>query len=269
MQDRLREQISKLAMELRVVGLMNTQFAIKDDEIYLLEVNPRASRTAPFVSKVTGVALAKVAARCMAGTGLADQGVTEERIPRYFAVKEAVFPFVKFPGVDTVLGPEMKSTGEVMGSGKTFGEAFAKAVEGAGMRLPRKGRALLSVRAEDRTRIVPVARDLHDLGFELYGTHGTARVVREAGIDCAGVDKVNEGRPHVVDMIKNNEAALIVNTTEGRQAIIDSADIRRAALQHKVHYSTTIAGAEAICMALKHQQDTTVNSLTELHQIVY
>ena len=268
MQDRLREQIRKLAMELRVVGLMNTQFAIKDDEIYLLEVNPRASRTVPFVSKVTAVPLAKVAARCMAGNPLAEQGVTEERIPRYFAVKEAVFPFVKFPGVDTVLGPEMKSTGEVMGSGRTFGEAFGKAVEGAGVRLPRKGRALLSVRDADKKRVVAVARDLRDLGFELHGTHGTARVVREAGIACKGVDKVNEGRPHVVDMIKNGEVALIVNTTEGRQAIIDSADIRRAALQNKVHYSTTIAGGEAICMALKHQSDTTVNSLGELHQIV-
>jgi len=268
MQDRLREQMKKLAMELKVVGLMNTQFAIKDEDIYLLEVNPRASRTVPFVSKATGTPLAKVAARCMAGISLAEQGATEERIPRYYAVKEAVFPFVKFPGVDTVLGPEMKSTGEVMGSGKTFGEAFAKATDGAGARLPSKGKALLSVRAADRKRVIAVARDLRELGFELYGTHGTAREVREAGIECQGVNKVNEGRPHVVDMIKNAEVALIVNTTEGKQAIVDSADIRRAALQNKVSYTTTIAGAEAICMALKHGKETSVNSLDELHQSV-
>ena len=267
-QDRLREQIRKLAMSLKVVGLMNTQFAIKDDEIYLLEVNPRASRTVPFVSKATGVPLAKVAARAMAGTTLAEQGVTRERIPRYFAVKEAVFPFVKFPGVDTVLGPEMKSTGEVMGSGLSFGEAFAKAVEGAGTSLPRKGRALLSVRAADRRRVVEVARDLADLGFELYATHGTARTIRAEGIECEGVNKVGEGRPHVVDMIKNEDVALIVNTTEGKQAIVDSADIRRAALQHKVSYTTTISGAEAICLALKHQEATGVSTLRELHEAV-
>jgi carbamoyl-phosphate synthase large subunit len=267
-QDRLREQIRKLAMSLKVVGLMNTQFAIKDDEIYLLEVNPRASRTVPFVSKATGVPLAKVAARAMVGTTLAEQGVTRERIPRYFAVKEAVFPFVKFPGVDTVLGPEMKSTGEVMGSGLTFGEAFAKAVEGAGTSLPRKGRALLSVRAADRRRVVSVARDLAELGFELYATHGTARTIRSEGIECEGVNKVGEGRPHVVDMIKNEDVALIVNTTEGKQAIVDSADIRRAALQHKVSYTTTISGAEAICLALKHQEATGVSTLRELHEAV-
>jgi carbamoyl-phosphate synthase large subunit len=267
-QDRLREQIRKLAMSLKVVGLMNTQFAIKDDDIYLLEVNPRASRTVPFVSKATGVPLAKVAARAMAGTTLAQQGVTRERIPRYFAVKEAVFPFVKFPGVDTVLGPEMKSTGEVMGSGLSFGEAFAKAVEGAGTSLPRKGRALLSVRAADRRRVVAVARDLAELGFELYATHGTARTIRAEGIECEGVNKVGEGRPHVVDMIKNEDVVLIVNTTEGKQAIVDSADIRRAALQNKVSYTTTISGAEAICLALKHQEVTGVSTLRELHEAV-
>ena len=194
--------------------------------------------------------------------------MTEERIPRYFAVKEAVFPFIKFPGVDTVLGPEMKSTGEVMGSGKTFGEAFAKATDGAGTQLPRKGRALLSVRDADQGACGAVARDLAELGFELVATHGTARVVREAGVDCQGVNKVNEGRPHVVDLIKNGEMALIVNTTEGKQAIVDSADIRRAALQHKVSYTTTISGAEAICLALRFQQDTRVTTLRELHQAV-
>jgi len=267
-QHRLREQIRKMALELKVVGLMNTQFAIKGDDIYLLEVNPRASRTVPFVSKATGVQLAKVAARCMAGSSLAEQGITEERKPRYFAVKEAVFPFVKFPGVDTVLGPEMKSTGEVMGSGKTFGEAYAKAVIGAGMDLPTGGKALLSVRELDRGRVVGVARSLTELGFELFGTHGTTRVLNAAGIACTGVNKVAEGRPHVVDMIKNEEIDFIVNTTEGKQAIEDSAEIRYAALQNKVAYTTTISGAEALCMAMQKRGETGVSTLRELHQSV-
>ena len=267
-QHRLREQIRKMALELKVVGLMNTQFAIKGDDIYLLEVNPRASRTVPFVSKATGVQLAKVAARCMAGSSLAEQGITEERKPRYFAVKEAVFPFVKFPGVDTVLGPEMKSTGEVMGSGKTFGEAYAKAVIGAGMDLPTGGKALLSVRELDRGRVVGVARSLAELGFELFGTHGTTRVLNAAGIACTGVNKVAEGRPHVVDMIKNEEIDFIVNTTEGKQAIEDSAEIRYAALQNKVAYTTTISGAEALCMAMQKRGETGVSTLRELHRSV-
>ncbi|MEJ2329169.1 MAG: carbamoyl-phosphate synthase large subunit [Gammaproteobacteria bacterium] len=267
-QHRLREQIRKMALELKVVGLMNTQFAIKGDDIYLLEVNPRASRTVPFVSKATGVQLAKVAARCMAGRSLVEQGITEERKPRYFAVKEAVFPFVKFPGVDTVLGPEMKSTGEVMGSGKTFGEAYAKAVIGAGMDLPTGGKALLSVRELDRGRVVGVARSLAELGFELFGTHGTTRVLNAAGIACTGVNKVAEGRPHVVDMIKNEEIDFIVNTTEGKQAIEDSAEIRYAALQNKVAYTTTISGAEALCMAMQKRGETGVSTLRELHQSV-
>ena len=266
LQDRLREQIRKMAMELEVVGLMNTQFAIKDDEIYLLEVNPRASRTVPFVSKATGVQLAKVAARCMVGTSLEEQGKTEEVVPHYYSVKEAVFPFVKFPGVDTVLGPEMKSTGEVMGSGKTFGEAYMKALAGEGNILPTSGRALLSVRSGDRSRAVNVARDLHELGFEIFATHGTAREITEAGIPVTGVNKVAQGRPHVVDMIKNQDVELIVNTTEGKQAIEDSAEIRRSALQHKVSYTTTIAGAEAICMALRQKGETSVHTLKELHQ---
>ncbi|MDX1345410.1 MAG: carbamoyl-phosphate synthase large subunit, partial [Sedimenticolaceae bacterium] len=267
-QHRLREQIRKMALELKVVGLMNTQFAIKGDDIYLLEVNPRASRTVPFVSKATGVQLAKVAARCMAGNSLAEQGIMEERKPRYFAVKEAVFPFVKFPGVDTVLGPEMKSTGEVMGSGKTFGEAYAKAVIGAGMDLPTGGKALLSVRELDRGRVVGVARSLAELGFELFGTHGTTRVLNAAGIACTGVNKVAEGRPHVVDMIKNEEIDFIVNTTEGKQAIEDSAEIRYAALQNKVAYTTTISGAEALCMAMQKRGETGVSTLRELHRSV-
>jgi carbamoyl-phosphate synthase large subunit len=264
-QDRMREQIRKMALELKVVGLMNTQFAIKDDQIYLLEVNPRASRTVPFVSKATGVQLAKVAARCMAGTSPAEQGITREVIPEFYFVKEAVFPFVKFPGVDTVLGPEMKSTGEVMGVGQTFGEAFNKAIQGAGSELPRNGKALLSVRDADKNRVVQVAEDLTAFGFTLCATGGTAKVIQEAGIDCERVNKVNEGRPHIVDMIKNREVSFIVNTTEGVQAIVDSSAIRRAALQHKVTYTTTISGAEATCLALKQLDEMSVNRLQDLH----
>jgi carbamoyl-phosphate synthase large subunit len=265
-QDRMREQIRKMALELGVVGLMNTQFAIKDDEIYVLEVNPRASRTVPFVSKATGVQLAKVAARCMAGTSLVEQGFTKEVIPENYFVKEAVFPFIKFPGVDTLLGPEMKSTGEVMGVGKTFGEAFAKAVEGGGQALPRSGRVLLSVRDADKKRIVGVARDLRELGFELVATGGTFRAMESAEIECLRANKVAEGRPHIVDMIKNDEFSIIVNTTEGKKAIEDSAAIRKSALQHKVSYTTTLSGAEAICLALKQIENTDVNRLQDLHR---
>jgi len=263
-QDRMREQIHKMARKLGVVGLMNTQFAIQDDRIYVLEVNPRASRTVPFVSKATGVPLAKVAARCMAGTSLVEQGITRERIPDHYFVKEAVFPFIKFPGVDTVLGPEMKSTGEVMGVGHSFGEAFAKAVEGAGQALPQGGKVLLSVRKADKDRVPQVAGDLLSLGFVLYATSGTCQVVNDAGLPCTPVNKVGEGRPDIVDMIKNGEFKLIVNTTEGKHAIEDSASIRRAALQHKVSYTTTISGAEATCMALKNLDSVSVNCLQEL-----
>jgi carbamoyl-phosphate synthase large subunit len=251
LQDRMREQMAAMGLALGVRGLMNAQFAINGDDIYILEVNPRASRTVPFVSKAVGVPLAKVGARCMAGRSLAEQGMLKEVAPTRYCVKEAVFPFVKFPGVDTLLGPEMKSTGEVMGIGRSFAEAFGKAVEGAGMALPRPGKALLSIRDADKARMLAVARQLLELGFTLYGTHGTARAVREAGMDCIGVNKVKEGRPHIVDMIKNGEVRFIVNTTEGAEAIADSAAIRRAALQHKVSYTTTIAGAEATCLALK------------------
>jgi carbamoyl-phosphate synthase large subunit len=264
-QDRMRDQIRKLARELGVVGLMNAQFAIQDDDIYILEVNPRASRTVPFISKATGRPLAKIAARCMAGISLADQGITEETMPRHFFVKEAVFPFIKFPGVDTLLSPEMRSTGEVMGVGGTFGEAFAKALEASGTRLPRDGRALLSVRDADKRRTVAVARDLVALGFELAATGGTCQALTAAGILCERVNKVTEGRPHIVDMIKNGVFNLIINTTEGKQAIIDSASIRRTALQHKVSYTTTISGAEAAVMALRQADDLTVTSLQELH----
>ncbi|MCW8907198.1 MAG: carbamoyl-phosphate synthase large subunit, partial [Sedimenticola sp.] len=264
-QDRMREQIRRMALELKVVGLMNTQFAIKDNEIYLLEVNPRASRTVPFVSKATGVQLAKVAARCMVGVSLQEQGFTKEVVPKHYFVKEAIFPYVKFPGVDTLLGPEMKSTGEVMGIGATFGEAFAKALEGGGDLLPRSGRALLSVREQDKVRIVSVARDLTQHGFQLFATSGTCKVITDHGIECERVNKVAEGRPHIVDMIKNDEFNLIVNTTEGKKAIADSAAIRRAALQHKVSYTTTMSGGEAICLALKQADSTHVNRLQDLH----
>jgi carbamoyl-phosphate synthase large subunit len=264
-QERLREQMTRLGLALGVRGLMNAQFAIQDDEIFILEVNPRASRTVPFVSKSIGVPLAKVGARCMVGRTLADQGLEQEVVPPRYFVKEAVFPFVKFPGVDTVLGPEMKSTGEVMGVGDSFAEAFGKAVEAAGQSLPKRGKAMLSVRAADRERLVAVARVLDELGFALYGTHGTARAVREAGMECIGVNKVKEGRPHIVDMIKNDEIVFIVNTTEGAQAIADSAEIRRAALQHKVSYTTTIAGAEATCMALRQGELLNVSPLQALY----
>ncbi|CAK0775098.1 carbamoyl phosphate synthetase subunit beta [Gammaproteobacteria bacterium] len=265
LQDQMREQMRQMALELQVIGLMNAQFAIQNDRIFILEVNPRASRTVPFVSKATGIPLAKVAARCMAGRSLLEQGVTQERIPHRYFVKESVFPFIKFPGVDTVLGPEMKSTGEVMGIGETFGEAFAKSQEGAGARLPRKGKAFLSVRDADKRRAVGVAEHLAALGFELWATGGTARLIQAAGIPCQRVNKVNEGRPHILDLIKNQAVRLIVNTTEGAIAIADSASLRRAALQYRVSYTTTIAGAEAICLALKQPDVGRVSRLQDLH----
>jgi carbamoyl-phosphate synthase large subunit len=265
-QDRMRDQMRRLAHALKVVGLMNAQLAIKGDDIYLLEVNPRASRTVPFVSKATNRPLAKIAARCMAGKSLKEQGIDGEIIPKHYYVKEAVFPFVKFPGVDTLLGPEMKSTGEVMGVGKTFGEAFAKAMEGGSVRLPRGGRALLSVRDADRQRAASVARQLAELGFEISATRGTCRTITESGINCSVVNKVKEGRPHIVDMIKNDEFVLIINTTEGKQAIVDSASIRRAALQHKVSYTTTISGAEAVLLSLQQPDELNVSSLRDLRE---
>ncbi|MEJ2575391.1 MAG: carbamoyl-phosphate synthase large subunit [Gammaproteobacteria bacterium] len=264
-QDRMREQMAKMARELKVVGLMNAQFAIQGEDIYILEVNPRASRTVPFVSKATGRPLAKIAARCMVGKTLEELEATDEVVPKHYFVKEAVFPFIKFPGVDTLLGPEMKSTGEVMGVGRTFGEAFAKAMEGGSVRLPRGGRALLSVREADKRRVVQVARDLADLGFGLVATAGTCKAITAAGIPCERVNKVTEGRPHIVDMIKNDEFSLIINTTEGKQAIIDSASIRRSALQHKVSYTTTMSGAEASVLALRQPEQLTVSSLKALY----
>ncbi|MFZ5534244.1 MAG: carbamoyl-phosphate synthase large subunit [Pseudomonadota bacterium] len=267
LQARLRAQVEAMARGLGVVGLMNTQFAIQAGEIYVLEVNPRASRTVPFVSKATGVPLAKVAARCMVGKSLAAQGVTGSVMPRsYFAVKESVFPFIKFPGVDPILGPEMKSTGEVMGVGRSFGEAFAKAQLGAGVILERGGRVFLSVRDVDKPGAVALAQTLLQRGFEIVATKGTAAYLAAAGIACERVNKVTEGRPHVVDMIKNDAIDLIVNTTEGKKAIAESLSIRRAALQHKVSYYTTLAGARASCEALDDLDNAEVHRLQDLHK---
>ncbi|HEX4937473.1 MAG TPA: carbamoyl-phosphate synthase large subunit [Candidatus Kapabacteria bacterium] len=264
-QDQMREQARKMAMELGVIGLMNVQFAIKNNEVYVLEVNPRASRTVPFVSKCIGQSLAKVAARCMAGQTLEAQNFTREIVPKHFFVKEAVFPFAKFQGVDPILGPEMKSTGEVMGSGDTFGEAFGKAALGAGERYPTKGKAFISVREGDKPAAVKVAQQLHDLGFKLVATGGTSRLIRDAGLPVESINKVKEGRPHVVDAIKNREIDLIINTTEGTQAVADSYEIRREALQGKISYTTTIAGAQAICAALSVKVEKNVRRLQDLH----
>ena len=265
-QDEMRAQVKKMALELGVKGLMNVQLAWQDNEIYVIEVNPRASRTVPFVSKCIGVSLAKVAARCMVGQTLAEQKFTREIVPPYFSVKEAVLPFNKFPGVDPILGPEMKSTGEVMGTGDTFAEAFAKAQLGVGTGTPTGGTALLSVRDVDKPGIVIVAQDLSDLGFSLVATGGTAQVLEQAGLTVRRVNKVTEGRPHIVDMIKNDEANFIVNTTEGRRAIEDSASIRASAEAHGVFYTTTLAAAEAICMALSFKGEKTVRRLQHLHR---
>jgi carbamoyl-phosphate synthase large subunit len=266
----IKRQTAAMAKALNVVGLMNVQFAIQHvdgkDVIYVLEVNPRASRTVPFVSKATGIQLAKVAARCMVGQTLASQGISKEVTPPYFSVKEAVFPFVKFPGVDTILGPEMKSTGEVMGVGKTFGEAFVKSQLGAGTKLPTSGKVFLTVKNNDKERAVDVARALAELKFELVATKGTAAAITAAGIACGVVNKVTEGRPHVVDMIKNNEIALVINTVEERRnAIADSRQIRTSALLARVTTFTTIAGAEAAVEGMKYLDNLTVHSIQELH----
>ena len=266
----IKRQTAAMAKALNVVGLMNVQFAIQsiagEDVIFVLEVNPRASRTVPFVSKATGIQLAKIAARCMVGQSLASQGITAEVTPPYFSVKEAVFPFVKFPGVDTILGPEMKSTGEVMGVGKTFGEAFVKSQLGAGTKLPTSGRVFLTVKNNDKARAVEVARALAALKFELVATKGTAAAITLAGIACTVVNKVTEGRPHVVDMIKNNEIALVINTVEERRnAIADSRQIRTSALLARVTTYTTIAGAEAAVEGMKYLGNLSVISVQEMH----
>src|SRR6266704_488149 len=262
----LRRQTVELAHALKVVGLMNVQFAIQRDVIYVLEVNPRASRTVPFVGKATGVPLAKIAARCMAGKSLAQQDARSEVVPGYFSVKEAVFPFVKFPGVDTILGPEMKSTGEVMGVGKSFGEAFVKSQLAAGAKLPETGAAFISVRDGDKLAVVHVARELLELGFRLLATRGTAGVLAAHGIAVTVVNKVVEGRPHIVDMIKNGEVSLVVNTVEDkRSAVSDSRAIRTSAVQRRVTYYTTVAGARAACEGMRHTKSLVPYSIQELH----
>ena len=269
--DVMREQTIAMAKELGVIGLMNVQYAIKNNTVYILEVNPRASRTVPFVSKCIGTSLAKVAARCMAGKSLIEQGFTSEIKPTFFAVKEAVFPFAKFPGVDPILSPEMKSTGEVMGVGKTFGEAYYKAIIGSNDRLPglpvegETKTVFLSVRESDKPNLVPVAKQLLGYGFKLVATAGTQKVLNEAGIACDRINKVNEGRPHIVDAIKNGEIDIVVNTTEGKQAHEDSFSIRRSALQHKVFNVTTLNAADAICKSYAVTLPFDVYKLQDLH----
>jgi len=266
MQQELMTQMTQMAKALGVIGLINAQFAIQADDIYVLEVNPRASRTVPFVSKATGLPLAKIAARCKMGISLKEQGLTGlTPMPSFYAVKLPVFPFTKFAGVDCVLGPEMKSTGEVMGIARRFGQAYAKAQIGAGCHIHRRKRAFLSVRDADKARVGEIAKRLFALGFELVATRGSALVLQAAGIDCRRVFKVAEGRPHVVDLIKNKEIDFIVNTTEGKQAIADSFVIRQAAMQHKVNYTTTLSGAEAWCLAMKYEDRETVTRLQDLH----
>ena len=264
----LEAQVVKLAKGLKVVGLMNTQFAIQGNVVYLLEVNPRASRTAPFVSKAIGIPLAKIAAKVMVGESLAQQGYVKQRVPEYYSVKEAVFPFIKFPGADPILGPEMKSTGEVMGVGRTFAEAYAKAQLASGVILPRQGAALLSVRDRDKEGAVELGRILSGMGFDLVATHGTAKALAEAGVSCSRANKVREGRPHIVDMIKNGEIDLIVNTTEGKQAINESESIRAEAVRSNVTYYTTLAAAIATCRAIEMIDNHDVNRLQDLHNEV-
>ncbi|STX41289.1 carbamoyl-phosphate synthase large subunit [Legionella donaldsonii] len=265
-QQDLIEQIRQMALKLGVVGLINAQFAIQADDIYVLEVNPRASRTVPFVSKATGLPLAKIAARCKVGQSLKQQGLSQHYpMPAFYSIKLPVFPFIKFSGVDSILGPEMKSTGEVMGIARRFGQAYAKAQLGAGCNIVKRRRAFVSVRDADKARVGEIVKRLIQLGFEIIATRGTALVLQAAGIDCRRVFKVAEGRPHVVDFIKNNEIDFIVNTTEGKQATADSFAIRRNALQHKVSYTTTLSGAEAACLAMKYEDRETVTRLQDLH----
>ncbi len=265
-QEELKRQISLMAKEIGVVGLVNAQFAIQDNQIYIIEVNPRASRTVPFLAKATGVPLADVAARCMAGVSLKEQGLTEIRVPSFFTIKKPIFPFAKFPGVDPILGPEMRSTGEVMGIAPEFGSAFSKAYLGGDQDIPRGGLAFVSVRDADKEGVVPVAQQLIEYGFDIVSTRGTARILKAHNIDCKIVNKVNEGRPHIVDMIKNGEIDFIVNTTDGEQAIADSYTIRRSAVQHKICYTTTLAGAEAACASIGYPRISEVNCLQSLYE---
>ncbi|MEE9451926.1 MAG: carbamoyl-phosphate synthase large subunit [Gammaproteobacteria bacterium] len=265
LQEELKSQLRKMALAFDVVGLLNAQFAIQGDDIYILELNPRASRTVPFVSKATGLALAKIATRCKMGQSLRQQGFTKDtQLNAFYAIKLPVFPFVKFPGVDSILGPEMKSTGEVMGVAKHFGQAYAKAQLAAGVDIPRRRKAFVSVRDADKTSVAAMAKRLVDLGFEVVATRGTARVLAASAIPHQRVNKVIEGRPHIVDMIKNNEIDFIVNTTEGKQAIADSFTIRRSALQYKVSYTTTLSGAQAACLAMKYEDKEAVACLQDL-----
>ena len=261
----LEEQVRQMAGELKVVGIMNTQFAIQNGVVYVLEVNPRASRTIPFVSKATGLPFAKIAAKAMAGVTFSQQGVEAPGPSPYFSVKESVFPFVKFPDADPILGPEMKSTGEVMGVGRTFGEAYAKAQLASGVLIPGRGSALISVRDRDKPAAVDLGQALIARGFEIFATGGTAKALAEGGVPCRRVNKVREGRPHIVDMIKNDEVNLIVNTTEGKQAIKESHSVRAAAVNHKVTYYTTLPAAKATCDALDHLENVVVNCLQDLH----
>ncbi|TAL66378.1 MAG: carbamoyl-phosphate synthase large subunit, partial [Legionella sp.] len=265
-QQDLMEQMRQMALKLGVVGLINAQFAIQADDIFVLEVNPRASRTVPFVSKATGLPLAKIAALCKIGVSLKEQGLTHSQpMPSFYSIKLPVFPFIKFAGVDSILGPEMKSTGEVMGIAKRFGQAYAKAQIGASSHIAKRRKAFVSVRDADKTRVGEIAKRLIELGFEIIATRGTALALQAAGVDCRRVFKVAEGRPHVLDYIKNNEIDFIVNTTEGKKAIADSFAIRRNALQHKVSYTTTLSGAEAACLAMKYEDRETVTRLQDLH----
>ncbi|MCA1779061.1 MAG: carbamoyl-phosphate synthase large subunit, partial [Xanthomonadaceae bacterium] len=261
----IASQTRQMALAMKVIGLMNVQFAVRGDDIFVLEVNPRASRTVPFVSKATGTPLAKVAARCMVGESLEKQGIVEDLETRFYSIKEPAFPFIKFPGVDPILGPEMRSTGECMGVGESFGAAVARGQQGVGIQAAASGRAFVSVRDADKQQLLPVARDMVERGFTLVATEGTWKFLVENGIECDYINKVVQGRPHIVDMIKNREIDYIVNTTEGRQAITDSYSIRREALQRKVNYSTTIAGARATLKALEHWHERKVASLAELH----
>ena len=263
-QDEIRDQVTKMAHALGVVGLMNTQFAVQGEEIYVLEVNPRASRTVPFVSKAMGQPLAKIAARCMVGQKLTQQKFTEEVKPLHFSVKEAVFPFIKFLGVDPILGPEMKSTGEVMGIGDTFPEAYHKAQLAAGTILPTSGNAFLSVRQADRIKVLTLAKKLIAKGFTILATRGTAKSLHEANIACEIVNKVTEGRPNIVDSIVNGEVSLIVNTSDGSVSIKDSSGIRREALMKKVCYTTTMAGAMAMVASMDFINNQKVTRLQDI-----
>jgi carbamoyl-phosphate synthase large subunit len=263
--DKVSQQVRDMAKALKVVGIMNTQFAIQNGVIYLLEVNPRASRTVPFVSKAIGRPLAKIGAKAMVGISLKAQGVHGEIVPPYYSVKEAVFPFNKFPEADPILGPEMKSTGEVMGTGRSFGEAYAKAQLASGVTLPAIGTAFISVRDRDKPVAVKLARELIKRGFRIVATDGTAMHLAKNEIPCRRVNKVREGRPHIVDMIKSSEICLVVNTTEGKKAIRESQGIRAAAVNHKITYYTTVEAARATCEAIDHLHTNDVNKLQDLH----